>query len=1011
MKSIHPQLMNRPLEFILPDFTLFQCPFHGPTLADYEEQIHAHVPADALYSIIPSFRTRADEPTALSPSSQLSAFQGRRLYLRYGAPKSVEIPVVLQNEELAETITAEVHSTDQVRKLLRLAKREWGFAVSLKLGADLLDPHLTIGDIGIACGESLTVFERHTILYQKPTKATPEKLLIPVRLPTLAALSQLLKLSPSERLLADGAPIKSIAEVYSLSAKVLLTVVADYIFVTTDRRVIASVCPSTPVFAAAQAADVCHPHERENVLFVSGWRTAAPTDPIGSCAREIFVIQRGMLMMIRCLDPVNKRLTLSVQQDYSISNLIVELKKTRSFSNATRIAVFAGEVQAKETDPVILFTKFDNERSLRCAPMRRYAVQTADGQFAQEVELAETLSVREAHAQFAREMGRPLFIQKDGVDAALTDPVGKVAVGGVLTVRFEAPSLRLLLPDGTAVQRQVSEDRTFASLVDEFPDFDAAFFDGELRIDPEATVGTVNGRPILVRMLHAFVCRDWEGIRREAFAETATVADVISALTGKQAREFIACIGSARLALEQTIGSLNWARDQCLRLARVFPVQFRVAESGETFEREFEENCTFTVMKAIIEGDKRQSEVVLSAEWPPDAEIYSVLALSDVVTLRASNPLLWNLIQTFSLSPDLTVDTVIPALRATIEQPHSAPSSSAESFATLAGITPPGANAVREAESIGANAKAQQLPLAAPDPQVASLKAIVCGLFRFLSGLVGNRELRTLIGQASFESSREFIVEQVNALGKFLEEQAIHSVEDSCLFEAMVEGRTIANLIETVKSCVPSTPTEQQLWLSLMQAIAANGVLRKIAADSLETVSSEHTELKSRQEARESAVAESTFEETTADCRLLLKLKDERIQELEAHVRCLQKRAAELKKRLTDERNALELKLRDGPVLTQKDFTQLWETFARLEARATARKKIKADGREFLVFFQRTLADYTDKKPLQSFSAAKEVVLRVKADLGGQPGLVKDRQKGMLSANDELRSVCRAQRK
>jgi hypothetical protein len=192
------------------------------------------------------------------------------------------------------------------------------------------------------------------------------------------------------------------------------------------------------------------------------------------------------------------------------------------------------------------------------------------------------------------------------------------------------------------------------------------------------------------------------------------------------------------------------------------------------------------------------------------------------------------------------------AATAAQEAPGGAPGAP-EVFAILEGIAVRGAGVVCRAELLDADAKARQLVdlvndalgKAGPtDPQADTLRSVVYGLFRFLSNLSSGRELKTLIGPTSMESCRAFMVQQLMDLRDFLQEHAIGYCEDSCLFEEVLARRTTADLIDTVEKFVPRDSSNEELFLGLLQTIAANDVMRKFSADSLDMLGKQRRELK-----------------------------------------------------------------------------------------------------------------------------------------------------------------------
>jgi hypothetical protein len=128
-------------------------------------------------------------------------------------------------------------------------------------------------------------------------------------------------------------------------------------------------------------------------------------------------------------------------------------------------------------------------------------------------------------------------------------------------------------------------------------------------------------------------------------------------------------------------------------------------------------------------------------------------------------------------------------------------------------------------------------------PHVVNLRSIVCGLFRFLNSLSSQRDFRALIGDPSFDECKGFMIQQVMALQTFLREKAIGYVEDSCLFEELLKKRDMGDLIRAIDEFAPKSPEDNELFLALMQAVAANDILRKFAADSLDTLAKQRREI------------------------------------------------------------------------------------------------------------------------------------------------------------------------
>jgi hypothetical protein len=167
----------------------------------------------------------------------------------------------------------------------------------------------------------------------------------------------------------------------------------------------------------------------------------------------------------------------------------------------------------------------------------------------------------------------------------------------------------------------------------------------------------------------------------------------------------------------------------------------------------------------------------------------------------------------------------------------------------LGGIAIPEVTAICRADAIGPVQKARLIVDAVnssltPDKnsQTANLRSIVCGLFRFLNSLSSQRDFRALMGSTSFDVCKTFMAKQVKALHAFFREKAIGYVEDTCLFEELLKKRDMGDLIRTIDAFVPTCSVDNELFLALMQAVAANDVLRKFALDSLEALSRQRRE-------------------------------------------------------------------------------------------------------------------------------------------------------------------------
>ncbi|OHT02661.1 hypothetical protein TRFO_30201 [Tritrichomonas foetus] len=115
----------------------------------------------------------------------------------------------------------------------------------------------------------------------------------------------------------------------------------------------------------------------------------------------------------------------------------------------------------------------------------------------------------------------------------------------------------------------------------------------------------------------------------------------------------------------------------------------------------------------------------------------------------------------------------------------------------------------------------------------AKLIPLISGLFRFISSIGSSKtSYAAIYSDTPFEDMRGLLVNQAEKIQMFLSENAMGIVEDHCLFEELIKKDNTPELLNDVRAYIadykqPSSVESQQLFIILMEAIAAADVLRK----------------------------------------------------------------------------------------------------------------------------------------------------------------------------------------
>ena len=117
------------------------------------------------------------------------------------------------------------------------------------------------------------------------------------------------------------------------------------------------------------------------------------------------------------------------------------------------------------------------------------------------------------------------------------------------------------------------------------------------------------------------------------------------------------------------------------------------------------------------------------------------------------------------------------------------------------------------------------------------LLSLASGLFRFLSSIGSSKSAYTSIySDTPFEDMRGVLISQAERIQLFLNDNAMGIVQDNSLFETLINKGNNKNLLDNVSSYLkefhtPQTIEAEQLYICLMEAIAAADVLRKFSAE------------------------------------------------------------------------------------------------------------------------------------------------------------------------------------
>jgi hypothetical protein len=181
-----------------------------------------------------------------------------------------------------------------------------------------------------------------------------------------------------------------------------------------------------------------------------------------------------------------------------------------------------------------------------------------------------------------------------------------------------------------------------------------------------------------------------------------------------------------------------------------------------------------------------------------------------------------------------------------------------EIFDIFKGLALDGVDHICDAASLTPAEKADHIvDLANLSLQRDGFEPVVCGLVHFLASLSSRRDFRALLPGCTFDSAKAFMRDQLSAIRDFLDSHAVGYVEDSCLFEGILRSRDTSDLVRAFDRFVPSCPADHELFVCLMQAVAANDVVRKLAADLLDTIARQRRELRERAAAAPAPDAEA----------------------------------------------------------------------------------------------------------------------------------------------------------
>jgi cell division protein FtsB len=139
------------------------------------------------------------------------------------------------------------------------------------------------------------------------------------------------------------------------------------------------------------------------------------------------------------------------------------------------------------------------------------------------------------------------------------------------------------------------------------------------------------------------------------------------------------------------------------------------------------------------------------------------------------------------------------------------------------------------------------------DARLSMLEGAISGVFRFLDALSSRPSVATLLGSTSLEECKSFLVSQVSDLRSFMDQHAVGYVHDSCLFEEMLKPHKPEEIVDALQRWLPDGSNDSELFIVLMQVIAANDVLRKFSADSAANIARQAREIKALKRAASQA--------------------------------------------------------------------------------------------------------------------------------------------------------------
>jgi ribosome-interacting GTPase 1 len=88
----------------------------------------------------------------------------------------------------------------------------------------------------------------------------------------------------------------------------------------------------------------------------------------------------------------------------------------------------------------------------------------------------------------------------------------------------------------------------------------------------------------------------------------------------------------------------------------------------------------------------------------------------------------------------------------------------------------------------------------------------------------------------SLESAKSFMISQMTYMENFLKENQIQLVDEPAIFDEMLKKHPPEELLAIVRQFLPHGSDETELFIVLMEALSANDVLRRLAAETTQIV-------------------------------------------------------------------------------------------------------------------------------------------------------------------------------